>query len=78
MTKIPKNYQIFGQMDADKFMDFMINFFDNMGMKRPGYEMELPLDCSYCPFQKECENYENLDATCLHFLLTKLSPDEVK
>ena len=67
-----KRYEIFGQMNPDKFMDFIIDLFDNMGMKRDNYDMELPINCSYCPFQKECEAFEDKDATCLEFLLTKL------
>jgi hypothetical protein len=70
--KIKRNYQIFGEMNADKFMDFMIDMFDNMGMNRPGYEMELPINCTYCPFHKECTEHEDEDISCLEFLLTKL------
>ena len=68
----PKRYEIFGQMDADKFMDFIIDLFDNMGMKRENYDMELPINCSYCPLHTECKAFEDEDATCLEFLLTKL------
>lgn len=78
MNSNRKKYDIFGQMDSDKFMDFMIDFFDNMGMNRPNYEMELPINCTYCPFHKECQTFENEETTCLEFLLTKLKPDEVK
>ena len=78
MNNSRKKYDIFGQMDSDKFMDFMIDFFDNMGMKHEGHKMDLPIDCSYCPYYKECETFENDEATCLEFLLTKLKPDEVK
>ena len=78
MNNLRKKYDIFGQMDSDKFMDFMIDFFDNMGMNRPNYEMELPINCTYCPFHKECQTFENEETTCLEFLLTKLKPDEVK
>lgn len=70
--KIPKRYEIFGQMNADKFMDFIIELFDNMGMKREPYDMELPVNCSYCPYHKECQAFEDEDANCLEFLLTKL------
>lgn len=68
----PKRYEIFGQMDTDKFMDFIIDLFDNMGMKREGRGMDLPIQCGYCPFYKECQAYEDDDTTCLEFLLTKL------
>lgn len=78
MNNARKKYGIFGQMDSDKFMDFMIDFFDNMGMNRPNYEMELPINCTYCPLHKECQTFENEESTCLEFLLTKLKPDEVK
>ena len=78
MNNSRKKYDIFGQMDSDKFMDFIIDLFDNMGMSREGLEMELPINCSYCPFRKECKTFENDEATCLEFLLTKLKPDEVK
>ena len=78
MNNLRKKYDIFGRMDSDKFMDFMIDFFDNMGMNRPNYEMELPLNCTYCPFHKECQSFANEETTCLEFLLTKLKPDEVK
>ena len=78
MDNSKRKYEIFGQMDSDKFMDFIITLFDNMGMKREGYEMELPISCSYCPYHKECEQFENEETDCLEFLLTKLKPDEVK
>ena len=78
MNSNRKKYDIFGQMDSDKFMDFMIDFFDNMGMNRPNYEMELPINCTYCPFHKECQTFENEETTCLEFLLTKLKSDEMK
>ena len=68
----PRRYEIFGQFDGDKFIDFMVGVFDNMGMKREGQDMELPINCSYCPFRKDCEAFEDEDATCLEFLLTKL------
>ena len=29
-----KKYELFGQMDPVKFMDFMIDFLDNLGMNR--------------------------------------------
>ena len=61
-------YDIFGHMDANKSMDFIVNFFDNMGMR----ETDLPLDCSYCPLKKECNQLEDTEMTCLEFLLTKL------
>ena len=77
MNNTKKKYEIFGQMDGDKFLDFIVDLFDNMGMKREGLELELPINCSYCPFHKECEAFEDEDATCLEFLLTKLKPDEV-
>jgi hypothetical protein len=72
MNNSRKKYDIFGQMDSDKFMDFIIDLFDNMGMNRPNYEMELPINCTYCPFHKECQTFENEETTCLEFLLTKL------
>ena len=78
MNNSRKKYEIFGQMDGDKFLDFIVDVFDNMGMKREGYEMELPISCPCCPFHKECERYEDEEITCLEFLLTKLRPDEVK
>ena len=78
MNNARKKYEIFGQIDSEKFMDFMIDFFVNMGMNRPNYEMELPLNCSYCPYHKESQTFENEETTCLEFLLTKLKPDEVK
>ena len=83
MNDSRKKYDIFGQMDSDKFFDFIIDLFDNMGMNRPNYEMELPINCTYCPFHKECEEFgsislENEEVTCLEFLLNKLKPDEVK
>jgi hypothetical protein len=68
MNNSRKKYEIFGQMDSDKFMDFMIDFFDNMGMR----ETDLPLNCSYCPFKKKCNQLEDTEMTCLEFLLTKL------
>lgn len=77
MNNSRKKYDIFSQMDSDKFFDFIIDLFDNMGMNRPNYEMELPISCTYCPFHKECETFENEESTCLEFLLTKLKPDEV-
>ena len=70
--KTPKRYEIFGQFNGDKFIDFMVEMFDNMGMKREGQDMELPINCSYCPLRKDCEAFEDEDATCLEFLLTKL------
>ena len=78
MNNLRKKYNIFSQMDSDKFFDFIIDLFDNMGMERKGLEMELPISCSYCPFHKECQTFENEETTCLEFLLTKLKPDEVK
>ena len=78
MNNSRKKYEIFGQMDLDKFLDFIIDLFDNMGMKREGLEMELPIDCCYCPCREECKADEDKETTCLEFLLTKLRPDEVK
>lgn len=72
MNNSRKKYEIFGQMDGDKFLDFIVDLFDNMGMKREGHEMELPVECSYCPYQRECQAFENDETTCLEFLLTKL------
>ena len=72
MNQNNKKYDIFGQMDSDKFMEFIIDLFDNMGMNRETYDMMLPIDCSYCPLRKECQEYEDDDTTCLEFLLTKL------
>ena len=78
MNNSRKKYEVFRQMDSDKFFDFIIDLFDNMGMNREGLEMELPINCSYCPYDKECQTFENEETTCLEFLLTKLKPDEVK
>ena len=78
MNNAKKKYEIFGQMDSDKFFDFVVDLFDNMGMKKEGLELDLPINCSYCPFHKECERCEDEEITCLEFLLTKLKPDEVK
>ena len=78
MNNSRKKYEIFAQMDGDKFLDFIVDLFDNMGMNRPNYEMELPINCTYCPFHKECQAFENEETTCLEFLLSRLKPDEVK
>lgn len=43
-------YDLFDQMDSNKFMDFIVELFDNMGMKRDNYDMDLPINCFYCPF----------------------------
>ena len=68
MSNSKKRYEIFSKMNSDNFFEFMIEFFDNMGMDDTG----LPLDCSYCPFKKECNQLEDTQMTCLEFLLTKL------
>ena len=60
-------YDLIGTVDVDKFADFIADFFNNMGSKE-----DLPLKCSYCPLKKECQAFEDEDATCLEFLLTKL------
>ena len=78
MNNSRKKYNLFSQMDSDKFFEFMIDVFDNMGMNRQGYELELPINCPYCPYHKECQTFENEETTCLEFLLTKLKPDEVR
>ena len=72
MMERPKRYDIFSQMDSDKFIEFIINLFDNMGMNRENYDMELPISCTYCPLHKECEAFGDDDTDCLEFLLTKL------
>ena len=66
--RISKKYEMFGQMDANKFMDFIIDLFDNMGMNRENYDMELPVNCSYCPYHKECQAFEDDEKRCLEFL----------
>jgi hypothetical protein len=72
MNNSRNRYEIFSQIDSDKFMDFIIDLFDNMGMKREGRGMDLPIQCGYCPFYKECQAYEDDDTTCLEFRLTRL------
>ena len=68
-----KRYEIFGQMDSDKFMEFIIDLFDNMGMNRDtDGTSTLPINCEQCPFHKECQEWPDDDTTCLEFLLTKL------
>ena len=39
-----KKYELFAQMDPVKFMDFMIDFLDNLGMNIKYYELDLPTD----------------------------------
>ena len=73
MINRPKRYDMFSQMDPDKFMEFIINLFDNMGMsKDTDGSATLPINCQQCPLYKECQAYEDDEATCLEFLLTKL------
>ena len=69
-----KDYELFGRMNPDKFMDFIIDFFEKMGMKN----QELPLNCSYCPLRKECEKVYDSDEeiTCLEFLALQLSDEK--
>lgn len=73
-TKKLDKYELYNQMDSDKFFDFIIKFFDNMGMR----EFDLPLNCSYCPLKEECNNCNDEDITCLEFLSQKLKRDIVK
>ena len=69
----PKRYEIFGQMDSDKFMEFIIDLFDNMGMREDiDGTSTLPIECTHCPLYKECQEFEDDETTCLEFLLTKL------
>ncbi len=73
-----KTYELFDEMDSNKFKDFIIRFFDNLGMGYPGHDMEIPLNCCYCPLHRKCKEYENSETTCLEFLAITLKPDEVK
>lgn len=72
MNNSTKKYDLFSQMDSDKFFDFIIDLFDNMGMKKEGHEMELPIQCKYCPFNDDCTNLIDDELTCIEFLATKL------
>ena len=72
-----KKYELFAQMDPVKFMDFMIDFLDNLGMNIKYYELEIPFNCDCCPYYAECSDYRAADVSCLEYLSTKLKPDEV-
>lgn len=71
-----KDYELFGRMNPDKFMDFIVDFFEKMGMKN----QELPISCSYCPLKEECGKvYESgEELTCLEFLALQLSDEKEK
>lgn len=61
-------YDMLDRMDPNKFMDFIIQLFDKMGMT----DEYIPIDCNYCPLKSECKKYDG-DLTCLQFLEKELS-----
>ena len=72
MDNSTKKYSIYSQMNTDKFLEFIIDLFDNMGMNKEGHELQLPVNCSQCPFFDACQDYPDDNITCLEFLATKL------
>ena len=69
-----KEYELFNKIDPDKFMDFIMDYFEKVGMKN----QELPIKCEYCPLIKECEKaYESdEDITCLELVARHLGNNE--
>lgn len=69
-----KDYELFNKIDSDKFVEFMMDYFEKAGMRN----QELPIKCEYCPLRKQCEKaYEmDEDLTCLELVARHLSNNE--